>query len=117
EFDNALELLFFTRSAEATVIAVLRAAFLVDADRLQRRRITPGDAHVAPRRRNAKFPDASERLVVADQPAVGISVAEAGSFAAEAPDAVKVERPTTRDALLRHAPAILREWCRWFQPS
>ena len=90
------------------MVEVLRAPFLVDADRLQRRGVAAGDAHVLPGRRDAQLADAGDGLLVIDRSTVRAAIGEAGFFAAVAPDAVKVEVPSARDTLSRHD---AREFC------
>src|SRR5205085_12196705 len=51
EFDDALELFLLALRTKSRMVEILRAAFLVDADGLQRRGVAARDAHVLPRRR------------------------------------------------------------------
>src|ERR1043165_6543589 len=86
ELDDAAELLLLAPGAEAVVVAVLRAALLVDADGLQRRGLAAGDPHVLPRRRNAQLADALQRPLVGDRLAVRVDVVEAALLRALPPE-------------------------------
>ena len=68
------------------VIAILLAARLVDAGRLQMPGLARADPHVPPGRRDAQAPDPREALFARHRAAVRVQVAEAPA-AAPAPDA------------------------------
>src|SRR5438445_5463270 len=105
ELDDALELLFFALRAKPRVIEILRAASLVDADRLQGRRIAPRDPDVAPGRRHTYFSDSRQRFLIDDGGAVGVLIAEAAVLGPDPPNAVEIESPPSPHRFSRHARA------------
>jgi hypothetical protein len=77
ELDHVVELLLVAAPAPGVVVAVLLAAGVVEAGRLQ---VTAGirtDPDVTPRRRDRQLADAGEVLRLVDEPAVGVVVREA----------------------------------------
>src|SRR2546421_12057322 len=78
------------------MIEILRASFLVDADRLQRRRLSASDTDLAPGRRDAKLADPRQCFLVGDRSTGGVLIAEAAVFAPDAANAMEVESPPPR---------------------
>src|SRR2546421_12405426 len=85
------------------MIEILRASFLVDADRLQRRRLSARDTDLAPGRRDAKLADPRQCFLVGDRSTVGVLVAEAAVFAPDAANAMEVESPPPPHRFSGHA--------------